>query len=72
LSEVWEEMLSLAEQLALEPPKPEDFEDIVQRLVDLGALLSEGPARIAPAPTLNVEAVTSVLRDALKARVKAV
>lgn len=72
LSEVWEEMLSLVEQLALEPPKPEDFEDIVQRLVDLGALLSEGPARIAPAPTLNVEAVTSVLRDALKARVKAV
>jgi len=72
LSEVWEELLSLVEQLDLEPPKPEDFEDTVQRLVDLGALLAEGPARITPAPTLNVETITSALRDVLKTRVKAV
>ena len=72
LSEVWEELLSLVEQLGLEPPAPEDFEDLVQRLVDLGALLAEGPARIAPAPTLNTEVVTSALKETLKTRVRTV
>jgi len=68
LSEVREELLSLTEQLGLEPPSQEEFEDIVQRLVDMGALLAEGPARIAPAPTLNADAVASILKDSVSAR----
>lgn len=62
LSEIREELLSLTEQLGLEPPSPEEFEDIVQRLIDMGALLAEGPARIAPAPTLNAEAIAADIK----------
>ncbi|MCD6357386.1 MAG: hypothetical protein J7L75_02285, partial [Thermoproteales archaeon] len=63
LSELWEKFLVVIEQVGLDALKLEEFEDIVQRLVDMGALLTEGPARIAPAPSINLEVVEASLKS---------
>ncbi|HDD33615.1 MAG TPA: hypothetical protein ENG30_00530 [Thermofilaceae archaeon] len=63
LSELWEKYLVVSEQIALEPLPLDEFEDLVQRLVDVGALLTEGPARISPAPSLNLEMIAASLKS---------
>lgn len=62
MSELRDEFALIIEQFDLEPVTIEEFEDLVQNLADMGALLAEGPARIAPAPSLNIE----VLKQSLK------
>ncbi|RLF05909.1 MAG: hypothetical protein DRK00_03150 [Thermoprotei archaeon] len=63
LSELWEKFLVVSEQVGLDTLSLGEFEDIVQRLVDMGALLTEGPARIAPAPSINLEVVEASLKS---------
>lgn len=63
LSELWEEYTALAESYGLDAGSLESFEDMVQRLIDLGALMAEGPARVAPTPSLNLEVLKEALRD---------
>lgn len=62
LSELREQYNTLAEDYGLEPMEDEEFEDIVQKLVDMGAVLAEGPARVRPTPTLDAEQLKRVLR----------
>lgn len=60
-SELWEEYNSLLESYG-EEVDYEEFEDLVQHLADIGALMIEGPARVAPAPSLNLEAIRNHLK----------
>lgn len=63
LSELWEEYVALTESRGLDSVNFESFEDMVQHLIDLGALMAEGPARVAPAPSLNMETIKEALRS---------
>ena len=62
LSELWEEYNSLLESYGEKQVDYEEFEDLVQHLADIGALMVEGPTRVAPAPSLNLEAIRSHLK----------
>ncbi len=69
LSELWEEYSSLLESYDLGQVTFDEFEDLVQRLVDVGALMAEGPARVSPAPSVNIELIRDSLRSQLRAAV---
>lgn len=62
MSELWDEFNLLLEQFKVRRISFDEFESIVQKLSDLGALLSEGPARIFASPTLNLEFVEATLK----------
>lgn len=62
MSELWDEFNLLLEQFRVRRINFDEFESIVQKLSDIGALLSEGPARIFTSPTLNLEFVEATLK----------
>lgn len=62
ISELWDEFNLLLEQFKVKRINFNEFESIVQKLSDLGALLSEGPARISTSSTLNLELIEAALK----------
>ncbi len=68
ISELWDEFNLLLEQFRLRQVNFDEFESTVQKLSDLGALLSEGPARIFASPTLNLELVEATLKPMQRER----
>ncbi|MEM3137729.1 MAG: hypothetical protein QW760_04360, partial [Thermofilaceae archaeon] len=63
ISELWDEFNLLLEQFRVRQINFNEFENIVQKLSDLGALLSEGPARISASSTLNLELIEATLKS---------